>query len=377
MDSSASTILMPPLLELKDERKKGSVVFDSSKMQKQEKLPTEFIWPDADLVRAQQELNEPLIDLDGFFKGDEAATAHAAELIRMACLNHGFFQVTNHGVDLDLIRAAQEDMGAFFKLPLSRKLSVKKKPGELSGYSGAHADRYTSKLPWKETLSFVYCYDSGSKPMVADYFKTALGEDFEQIGWIYQKYCDALKELSLGIMQLLAISLDVDSSYYRKLFEDGYSIMRCNSYPPCKEAGLVMGTGPHCDPVALTILHQDQVKGLEVFVDNKWQSVKPRPGALVVNIGDTFMALSNGKYKSCIHRAVVNMDKERRSLTFFMSPKDDKVVSPPQELIVREGPRKYPDFKWSELLEFTQKHYRPNNDTLQSFVEWRLSSQTK
>lgn len=182
MDSSASTILMPPPLELKDERKKGSVVFDSSKMQKQEKLPTEFIWPDADLVRAQQELNEPLIDLDGFFKGDEAATAHAAELIRMACLNHGFFQVTNHGVDLDLIRAAQEDMGAFFKLPLSRKLSVKKKPGELSGYSGAHADRYTSKLPWKETLSFVYCYDSGSKPMVADYFKTALGEDFEQIG---------------------------------------------------------------------------------------------------------------------------------------------------------------------------------------------------
>ena len=107
--------------------------------------------------------------------------------------------------------------------------------------------------------------------------------------WMYQKYCDALKELSLGIMQLLAISLGVDISYYRNLFEDGYSIMRCNSYPPCKEAGLVMGTGPHCDPVALTILHQDQVKGLEVFVDNKWQSVKPRPGAFVINIGDTFM----------------------------------------------------------------------------------------
>ena len=182
MESSASTLLMPPSVELKDQRKQGTMVFDSSKMQKQEKLPTEFIWPDADLIQAQQELNEPLIDLDGFFKGDETATAHAAELIRMACLNHGFFQVTNHGVNLDLIRAAQEDMEAFFKLPLSRKLTVKKKAGELSGYSGAHMDRYTSKLPWKETLSFVYRYDSGSKPMVADYFKTVLGEDFEEIG---------------------------------------------------------------------------------------------------------------------------------------------------------------------------------------------------
>lgn len=173
---------MPASLELKDERKQGSLVFDSSKMQKQEKLPTEFIWPAGEIVLAQEELNEPLIDLDGFFKGDEAATARAAELIRIACLEHGFFQVTNHGVDLDLIRAAQEDMEAFFKLPLSRKLTVKKKAGELSGYSGAHADRYTSKLPWKETLSFVYCYDGGSKPMVADYFKNVLGEDFEEIG---------------------------------------------------------------------------------------------------------------------------------------------------------------------------------------------------
>lgn len=65
--------------------------------------------------------------------------------------------------------------------------------------------------------------------------------------------------------------------------------MRCNYYPPCKEAGLTLGTGPHCDPTSLTILHQDQVGGLQVFVDGKWQVVRPRPDALVINIGDTFM----------------------------------------------------------------------------------------
>lgn len=107
--------------------------------------------------------------------------------------------------------------------------------------------------------------------------------------WIYQKYCEAMKKLSGLILELLGISLGVDRSYYKKYFEDGSSIMRCNYYPPCNNSGLTLGTGPHCDPTSLTILHQDQVGGLQVFADNKWQSVRPRKDALVVNIGDTFM----------------------------------------------------------------------------------------
>lgn len=90
-------------------------------------------------------------------------------------------------------------------------------------------------------------------------------------------------------MELLGVSLGVERQHYREYFEDGRSIMRCNYYPPCKNSGLTMGTGPHCDPTSLTILHQDQVGGLQVFANNKWQTVQPRPDALVINIGDTFM----------------------------------------------------------------------------------------
>ncbi|KAI9165044.1 hypothetical protein LWI28_020829 [Acer negundo] len=375
--TNSSLVLGPPLLmeqhnNVDIHHQKGAFGnFNSSK------LPTEFIWPQRDLVVDHlEELNEPLIDLEGFMRGDKRATFEAAQLVRKACLNHGFFQVINHGVDSSLIHAAHETIDAVFKLPLGKKLTIPRKPGSISGYSGAHAHRFSSKLPWKETFSFIY-HENTSDPVVADYFKSVLGKDFEHTGWVYQKYCEAMKELSGVIFELLAISLGVeDGLHYKKYFEDGNSIMRCNYYPPCNNSGLALGTGPHCDPTSLTILHQDQVGGLEVFLNNTWQAVRPRPDALVVNIGDTFMALSNGKYKSCLHRAVVNRERERRSLAFFVCPQEDKVVRPPQDLVCRDGPRKYPDFTWSDLLEFTQKHYRADVATLQTFFHWLLSSKT-
>ncbi|XP_010269098.1 PREDICTED: gibberellin 20 oxidase 1-D-like [Nelumbo nucifera] len=375
MDSSASTLLLCPPLELKVERDNGGVVFDSSNLlQKQSKIPTEFVWPQGELVYCQEELREPLVDLRGFLNGDEEAIKEAAELVRTACLSHGFFQVTNHGVDACLIAEAHDHLDAFFKLPIGQKLRGRRKAGSMWGYSGSHADRFSSRLPWKETLSFGFDDRSCDSAVVVDYFQSVLGEEFKQTGLVYQRYCEAMKELSLVIMELLAISLGIDRFHFRRFFEDSSSIMRCNYYPPCEEPGLTLGTGPHCDPTSLTILHQDQVGGLEVLAQNKWQTVRPRSDAFVINIGDTFMALSNGRYKSCQHRAVVNRYRERRSLAFFLCPKEDKVVIPPQDLVGREGPRKYPDFTWSDLLEFTQKHYRADLKTLQNFTQWFLSN---
>uniref|UniRef100_A0A803KN91 Fe2OG dioxygenase domain-containing protein n=1 Tax=Chenopodium quinoa TaxID=63459 RepID=A0A803KN91_CHEQI len=313
-------------------------------IQNQPKLPKEFIWAGFDSMQQEENnndmLNEPLVDLDGFFRGDEEAIKHAAGLINKACLTHGFFQVTNHRVDSSLIGAAHDQMDGLFKLPLDKKLRVQRNKGEMWGYSGAHAHRFSKQLPWKETFSFGYNYvdDQGGmmnsyNPIVFDYIKSSLGEDFEYAG--------------------------------------------CNSYPPCNEPSLTFGTGPHCDPTSLTILHQDQVGGLEVFAHNKWQAVRPRQDAFVINIGDTFMAMSNGRYKSCLHRAVVNKKKERKSLVFFVNPKEDKIVRPPQDMIDREegtNCRRYPDFKWPHLMEFTQFHYRADVTTLQSFFKWLPSS---
>lgn len=130
---------------------------------------------------------------------------------------------------------------------------------------------------------------------------------FQNVRRAFQDYCEAMSSLSLGIMELLGVSLGVGPSHFRDFFKGNDSIMRLNYYPPCQKPDLILGTGPHCDPTSLTILHQDDVGGLQVFVDGKWHSIPPCSEAFVVNIGDTFMVSPYGivisiAYAFCVYR---------------------------------------------------------------------------
>ncbi|XP_023006238.1 gibberellin 20 oxidase 2-like [Cucurbita maxima] len=335
------------------------------------KIPSQFIWPDHERPTLDSpELHVPPIDLKSSISDDPVALSDTCRLLNQVCRKHGFFVVVNHGVDAELISKAHEFMDLFFGMKLEEKQRAGRKVGELCGYANSFIGRFSCKLPWKETLSFRYSAHAHSSTLVEDYFASALGEELRSSGKLYQQYCDAMSKVSLTIMELLGMSLGVGREYFRNFFEENESIMRLNYYPPCQTPGQTLGTGPHCDPTSLTILHQDHVHGLQVFVDQQWHSIPPNPQAFVVNIGDTFTALSNGMYKSCLHRAVVNEESVRKSLAFFLCPNEDKVVSPPSCLVDEKNPRIFPDFRWPTLLEFSQKHYRADDKTLEAFSNW-------
>ncbi|XP_066391922.1 gibberellin 20 oxidase 3-like [Miscanthus floridulus] len=365
-----------------------AVVFDAEVLSREERIPAQFVWPAEDRAPSGgggggvEEIAIPVVDLGRFLRRGDAGLDELPRGVAEAFERHGFFQVVNHGVRAALLADAYRCLDAFYARPLADKQRAQRRPGESHGYASSFTGRFRCCLPWKETLSFNCPAGAGAgterAAAVVDYFVDVLGEDYRHIGEVYQEYCDEMARLALDVTEVLAAALGLRRGALRGFFDGGDSIMRLNHYPACRQPHLTLGTGPHRDPTSLTLLHQDDVGGLQVRPaggNGAWHAVRPRADAFVVNIGDTFAALTDGRHASCLHRAVVSGDRARRSLAFFLNPPLDRVVRPPDALLQLQEekghrPRAFPDFTWRDFLEFTQKHYRSDASTMDAFVSW-------
>ncbi|RZC91243.1 hypothetical protein C5167_027306 [Papaver somniferum] len=137
-----------------------------------------------------------------------------------------------------------------------------------------------------------------------------------------------------SLLGKMAKALKMNSDEMEELFNDCSQRMRINYYPPCPKSQQVIGLSPHSDAAALTIVLQlNETEVLQIRKDGKWVSVKPIPGALVVNIGDMIEILSNGAYPSIEHRVMVNPTIERLSIATFHSINSDVEFGPALSLI--------------------------------------------
>lgn len=172
-----------PLNQTKNENERTPLVFDAPVLQNESNIPSQFIWPDHEKPCPERfELLVPPIDLKGFLRGDASVVSEAIRSVDEACKKHGFFLIVNHGVDAQLIAKAHEYMDAFFGMKLAEKQRAQRKVGDSCGYASSFTGRFSSKLPWKETLSFRYCADSHSSSIVKDYFVNVIGQDFIEFG---------------------------------------------------------------------------------------------------------------------------------------------------------------------------------------------------
>lgn len=173
----------PPKYGIQEDKEEEPLVFDASLLRHEHNLPKQFIWPDDEKPCLNPpELVVPLVDLRGLLSGDPVAAMEASRLVSEACRKHGFFLVVNHGIDSRLISDAHRFMDDFFELPLSQKQRAQRKTGEHCGYASSFTSRFSSKLPWKETLSFQFSADKNSQKLVKDYLFQKMGHEFEKFG---------------------------------------------------------------------------------------------------------------------------------------------------------------------------------------------------
>eukprot|EP00127_Corallochytrium_limacisporum_P000897 Clim_evm3s31 gene=Clim_evmTU3s31 len=145
---------------------------------------------------------------------------------------------------------------------------------------------------------------------------------------------------------LLALSLGLDEEYFnRELFWNGIGygneMVRMNFYPENQYSNSAKGTyglGEHTDLGWLTFLAFDGKPGLEIQrPDGSWfMPTNMTRDMVIVNMGDFVKRLTNGKYRSTLHRVHNPNGKERVSFGVFFDP-NYNVIGRPIELLLKPG----------------------------------------
>ncbi|KAL6533390.1 Protein DOWNY MILDEW RESISTANCE 6 [Orobanche minor] len=306
-------------------------------------LPPSYVRPEHDrpkLSEVEEFHSAPVINLGC---GDRE---FIVQQIAQACQQYGFFQVTNHGVSIETMENMLEVAREFFDLPMEEKMKLYSndhtKTTRLSTSSNLHKVKIHN---WRDYLR-LHCYP------LDDYIKEWPNNppSFKEI---VINYCLEIRKLGLRLQGAISESLGLDTEYINNSLGQQGQHMAINYYPQCPQPELTYGLPAHTDPNTLTILLPDmQVTGLQILKDGKWLAVKPIPNAFVVNIGDQLQALSNSKYKSTWHRAVVNSHKARISVASFLCPSNNAVIKAPKE-VTEDGSQEtiYRDYTYAEYYD--------------------------
>lgn len=142
------------------------------------------------------------------------------------------------------------------------------------------------------------------------------------------RYNDACLAFSKSLMRLIALSLNLEESYFDHMSDFPMSGLRALHYPT-QEVPSDVGIGAHADYSWFTLVNQLSlgVPALEVLNHNgEWISAPPVKASLVVNVGDFLEMASGERFVSTVHRVVNATGEERYSIPYFFSPSPDVLI---------------------------------------------------
>jgi isopenicillin N synthase-like dioxygenase len=280
----------------------------------------------------------PIIDLSGMY-GDVSARTALAEEFKKAATTSGFFYIKNHGISEEVIDNAKRQADNFFAQSENAKMLVSRKKSKYyNGYSGRGVTQAnkTETPDSRETFGFRYepQYDPDYKDpaKIPEEIKPFIrGEGFV---WEGTQQLSGFKEdvltywkscliLARRMVRIFALALDLPENYFDSIVTYPGSDCHLNYYRAMTPEQIAaapdeVGLGSHTDLQCFTLLWQDSVGGLQVLSSQgQWLKAPPKPGSIIVNIGDFLMRLSNDRFKSTVHRVYNHATVDRFSIPFF------------------------------------------------------------
>ncbi|XP_020528180.1 probable 2-oxoglutarate-dependent dioxygenase At5g05600 [Amborella trichopoda] len=245
-------------------------------------------------------------------------------------------QAVGHGISKDLMNKMRKLGKEFFELPLQermkvgRNLEVEQKDW-VEGYAHDPVEFQDQKLDWIDRL-YLQIFPE-------NHIKLQFWPENPAVGrWCCRESLDEfrlkMKEFANQTLRVLAELVGLRDDFFTdRLDDEAIMASSCNFYPPCPRSEQVLGFRPHSDRSGITVLLPDtNILGLQVLKDETWHQVPAFPHALLVNIGDQMEIMTNGIFKSAVHRAVTNKEKPRISMANFYSMAPNKGLGPIERL---------------------------------------------
>ncbi|KAH7314860.1 hypothetical protein KP509_21G024600 [Ceratopteris richardii] len=327
-------------------------------------LPDAYIWPEQDRPSSIPDDNEassrteiPIIDM-----ADDEQT-----LIRNlanACESWGVFYIVNHGVPAELLNNVREKALELFSLPPSTKMRALRRDGSFEGFGKAPISKFFDSLMWSEGFTMMG-YPTSS---ISDTTSKLCPDGNNKFRGVFEEFDCAARRVAGRLLRVIMAGLGVRHGDEEQHDVEKESVTRSalqlNYYAPCDQAHMTMGLPAHTDSTCLTLLHQGLVPGLEVLHPSRcsWTPVPPlsaAPSSLVVHVGDMLQVISNGKYKSIVHRAIVNKTKARLSIVSLCFPSSNATIAPSEAAVgtSKGGRSLYKPFKWEEFMQAKSKYF--------------------
>ena len=273
----------------------------------------------------------PVVDLNTFVTGSDAAKRQFVEDLGKAFENVGFVAVTGHGVPQQLIDDYYAVVKKFFSLPIEtkRKYEIPELAGQRGYTSFGKEHAKGSEAPdLKEFWQMGQIVEGEDMPVehYPDNIAVAELPEFFDLGTRLYK---AFETSGRHLLQAIGIHLEIGEYYFDHHVHNGNSILRAIHYPPItQEPKNAIRAEQHEDINLITLLVGASADGLQLMTRaDSWLNVTAPEGSIVVNVGDMLQRLTNNKLKSTTHR-VVNPPKEkwgtsRFSIPFFMHPRSE------------------------------------------------------
>ncbi|XP_068639524.1 1-aminocyclopropane-1-carboxylate oxidase homolog 1-like [Aristolochia californica] len=288
----------------------------------------------------------PIVDLAGI---DGVRRAEIIDEVRRASEKWGFYQVINHGIPINILEEMMEGVRSFNE----------------AKETGVEAKKYdchnSSKVQFQTDLNIDGAYPNWRNSLVVEMAPEPPSPEevpaaCREILFDYVKQATKLGEDLYGI---ISEALCLEPGYFKeRACMNGLRVIS-HYYPPCPQPDLTFGTNKHTDPCFLTILLQDQVGGLQLLHQDRWISIQPVHGALVINNGDLLQLMSNDTLISLPHRVLANKTQQRVSVAcFFSAYRSKRSFGPIKELITEEKPAIYRDTMADEYFI----HYLTRSD---------------